>query len=365
MPRPNKPDPLLQSFEDVAAVLEGFDYSLHPEDFVLYELHRLIEEDQATFDDPAFRKLVDDGIRAHIEDNLEVRARLAGILRSASLQGESRVIAMRVVHALEDLESDLSNVAVLVRNYTKHLLSRLETIDAFPINEKVTAAADLLFESTGDRGAAEAALDILCNTQTPVSARVLAHAISEPLLDEDLELRAFKALKAGWPLPRAYMFYNLREHPHEDIPIRWFQLFVEMDESTTVELALEELRAHAENPDYHEDLAALMEVLHGCHDPELEDKILAVLNSSSTSPAALPFLQKFLEAHSPPARTTPNPWSRHEHALEANRRYLDAARLLDRGKLREALDVLEQILASDPDYPFARMLKEVVSKRSA
>jgi hypothetical protein len=49
-----------------------------PEDFVLYELHRLIEEDRASFDDVEFRRLIDEGIRAHIEGNLQTRARLAG-----------------------------------------------------------------------------------------------------------------------------------------------------------------------------------------------------------------------------------------------------------------------------------------------
>jgi hypothetical protein len=99
---------------------------------------------------------------------------------------------------------------------------------------------------------------------------VLAHAVSEPLLDEDLETRAFTALKSSWPLPRHYMLYNLQGHPHEGIPFRWFQLFVEVDELTTVELILEELRAHGESPDYREDLTALLDVLHGCRDPELE-----------------------------------------------------------------------------------------------
>jgi hypothetical protein len=52
MPDPNKFSPLLKGVEKAAAVLDEFDYGVHPEDFVFYELHRLIEEDQASFDHP-------------------------------------------------------------------------------------------------------------------------------------------------------------------------------------------------------------------------------------------------------------------------------------------------------------------------
>src|SRR5688572_5571571 len=285
MPQPRKSAALVQGTEKAAAELAGFDYGVHREDFVLYELHRLIEEDRASFDDAEFRNVIDEGIRAHIQEMPHVRASLARILRSAPLKGEAQTVAMRVVHALEDMESDLCNVAALVLNYTGYLFTRLEELDPDPGDDKISTAADLLFESTGDRSAAETALDVLCATVSPVTARVLAHAVSEPLLDEDLEARAFAALKASWPLPHHYMLYNLREHPHEDIPIRWFQLFVEVDEPKTVELFLEELRAHGENPAYLEDLIALAETLQGCRDPELEDKILDAVNSTRTSPA--------------------------------------------------------------------------------
>src|SRR5688572_871110 len=285
MPQPRKPSALVQGAEMVAAALAGFDYGVDREDFVLYELHRLIEEERASFDDAEFRNVIDEGIRAHVQDRLDLRAQLAGVLRAAALQGEARTVALRVVHALEDVESDLCNVAVLVLSYTGYLFSRLEALDADAVDDRIATAADLLFESTGDRSAAEAALEVLCSSNSAVTARVLAHAVSEPLLDEDLEARAFAALKASWPLPRHYMLYNLREHPHEDIPIRWFQLFVEVDEPMTVELFLEELRAHGENPAYLEDLIALAETLQGCRDPELEDKILDAVNSTRTSPA--------------------------------------------------------------------------------
>lgn len=358
MPRPQKPSSLVEGAEKTAAVLAGFDYAVHSEDFILYELHRLIEEDRASFDDAEFRKLIDEGIRAHIEDSLDIRARLAGLLRSAGLTGEAGTMAMRVVHALEDAEADLCNVAALVRSYTAYLLSKLEALESDSPEDRVTTAADLLFESTGDRSAAETALDVLCSTPSPVSARVLAHAVSEPLLDEDLEARAYAALKASWPQPRHYLLYNLREHPHEDIPIRWFQLFADVDEPTTVELALDELRVHGENPRYHEDLAALTEVLKTCRDPEIEDKILDAVNSPATNAAVLPLLRKFLEEYRPPARAATDVWTQRSRVLKLNRDYLAASALFDRGERAKASRAIDQILKEDPAFPFALMLKQ-------
>ena len=361
--QPRKPSDLLEGAEKTALALAGTDYAVDDQDFVLYELSRLIEEDRASFDDPEFRNLIDEGIRAVLQDNLERRARMSGALRSAPLKGGAQTVAMRVIHALEDIETDLSNVAVVVRNYTAYLLSRLEAIDPEAADDdRVSTAADLLFESTGDRGAAETALDVLCSTMSPVSSRVLAHAVSEPLLDEDLEERAFAALKASWPLPRHYMLYSLRDHPHEDIPIRWFQLFVEVDERMTVELALEELRAHGESPGYLEDLSALMETLHASRDPELEDKILDVLNSASTSTAVLPLLRKFLEEHRPVKADETSAWAKRAREVERNREYLKAAELFEKGEKDGALRMLEMILKDDPGYPFAVMLRGLIEQ---
>jgi hypothetical protein len=360
MPRPpkQKPNALVEGAEKAAATLAGFDYNVDPEDFVFYELHRLIEEDRCSFENAEFRRLIDEGIRAHIEGDVVVRARLAGILRNATMTGDAYTVAMRVVHALEDVQTDLCNVAVLVRNYTAYLLSKLDTLESDSTSERITSAADLLFESAGDRDAASTALDILCGAASPVCARVLAHAVSEPLLDEDLEARAYAALKSSWPLPRHYLLYNLRDHPHEDIPIRWFQLFIEVDEPETVELVLEELRAHGESPRYQEDLATLMEVLQGCRDPEIEDKILDAINSPSANSRARALLQKFLEEHRPFAPEAPTPWTSREQAAVLNRQYIAAAALWDSGRKTEALQALDKILAIDPSYPFALTLKQ-------
>lgn len=356
MPRPQKTDAILEGAEKASAAIAGFDYHVDAEDFVLYELHRLIEEDRASFDDPEFRALIDSGVRAHIGEKPEVRAKLAGVLRSACTE-QTRTVTLRIVHALEDINTDLCNVGAVVRNYTTYLLSRLEGVQQDEGDDRVGEAADLLFESAGDRDGAETALTVLCASPSPVRARVLAHAVAEPLLDEDLEAKAFAALKSFWPLPRAYMLYNLQGHPHEDIPFRWFQLFVEVDELTTVDLVMEELRAHAEHADYNEDLSALMDVLHGCRDPELEDKILGAINSPGTSPAASALLRKFLEEHQPAAGSGGNPWVVAEKQFDLNLRYVEAARLYDAGKVTEAREKLDRLLAEDPAYPFALMLK--------
>jgi hypothetical protein len=387
MPRSRKASPG-ESAEAVAAALAGFDYEVDTDDFVLYELVRFIDEDRASFDDADFRRLIDEGIRAHIEENLQIRARIAGILRKAAedMAPETSAIARRVVHALEDMESDLANAGVLVRTYTSYLFDRLQTFEKNTADEELARqwieqwrkgeiprdkllaalegnraaaapAADLLFESPEDRAAADVAIEVLSGVRSPVTARVLAHVVSEPLLDEDLEAKAFAALQSFWPLPRRYMLYNLRGHTHEDIPSRWFELFVRVNEVLTVELALEELRVHGGNPNYLEDLSALLSVLQGCRDPETEDKVLGAINARGFPAAAQPLLKTFLRDYRKPEAACPDPWAAEHLALDLNRRYLAAAKLFDAGKTARARDMLQEILATSPDYPFALMLQ--------
>jgi hypothetical protein len=244
----------------------------------------------------------------------------------------------------------------VVRSYTGYLFRRLENLEPVPDEDTISAAADQLFDAGCDRSSAEHAIEVLCKAPSPITARILAHAVAEPLLDEDLVAKAFAALKNLWPLPRHYMFYNLEGHPHDDIPYRWFQLFVEVDELTTVDLVLEEFRAHGESPQYREDLQALLDVLHGCRDPEAEDKILGVVNDPATSPEILALLRAFLQEYRPSQPPGPTSWTRHTADLVLNSRYLAAARLFDTGKKAEARRELESILQSSPTYPLALML---------
>ena len=100
--------------------LENFDYLVDCEDFLLYELGRLIDEDRASLDDEEFRRVVDEGIREHVETRLEVRAELAMRLRAAGPAGS------RMVPVVEDIEASLSSLAPIVKSYTAYLFRRLE-----------------------------------------------------------------------------------------------------------------------------------------------------------------------------------------------------------------------------------------------
>jgi len=361
MPKsPRKTDPIIAAAETVAGILVGFDYEVERDDFVLYELTRLINEERASFDDPEFRALIDEGIRGHIEEKPAIRAGLAERLRSASLSGPAQTVARRVVHAVEDLQADLCNVAVLVRSYTAYLLGRLESEETALEDERLTMAADLLFESTGDRDAAETALSVLCSVNSSVAARILAHAVSEPLLDEDLELRAIEALKKLWPMPRRFMLYNLQGHMHEDLPLRWFQLFVEMDELNSVDLTLEELRAHGERPEHREDLSTLLTLLRKCRDPELEDKILGSLNMQDASAAMRELLGQFLEEYRPANNDSSRMWTERSMVVELNRQYIGAAADFERGDFETCRKGLDGILAMDPRHALASMLKALL-----
>ena len=395
MPRPRKANPV-ESTETIAALLEGFNYGVEPEDFVIYELIRLIDEDRASLDDADFRRLIDEGVRAHIEDNPSIRTQIVRTLRLAvnALSPETKTIAMRVIHALENMDADLTSVGVIVRTYTSYLFNRLLTIQTNTADAEESAraaierwrsgeilreqmlsalrtmdraaiapAAELLFDSPEDRSAAATAIEILSSIRSPVSARILAHAISEPLLEEDLEMKAVAALEAFWPLPRHYMLYNLRGHMHEDIPYRWFELLVRTDEPSTVDLAIEEVRVHGDNPMFQEDLSALLDVLQQSRDPETEDKILGALNAPDVPEAARALLQTFLKNYQVQEPRTPDAWTARTAEREAHRKYLHAALLFDTGKTEQAQQALSEILRMDPDHPFACMLAEIATGR--
>jgi hypothetical protein len=333
---------------------DNFDYRIECDDFLLYELARLIEEDRASLDDDEFRRAIDAGIHEHLERRLDIRAQMAMRLRTAGATRD------RILQAIEDIESPLADIPQILHSYTAYLFQKLEECSDRTPDERITAAADLLLESPGDRAQAGASIDLLGSIRSATSARVLAHVISEPLLDEDLEMRAYSHVRAMWPLPRPYILYSLRPHDHEDIPFRWFQLLIECDEPSAVDRILEETLVHGGDIAYREDLLALIQLLERAPDPETEDKILQVLNSGRAQAATVQLLETFLRTTTIRKHTTAeSPWNALDRVYAANRRYLAATKLLDAGKAAEAKKALDELLQEEPQYPFALMLKQV------
>jgi tetratricopeptide (TPR) repeat protein len=334
--------------------LEDFDYEVACDDFLLYELGRLIEEDKASFDEQEFQIVIATGIYEHIERRLTVRSNIARRLRT-----QRGLRAGRLLHAVEDIEAQLRDFPEIIHSYTGYLFGRLEECAAIEPEARITAAADTLFEYTGDREAAKSAIEILGSNPSAVSARVLAHAISEPLLPEDLEAAAYAHVRSMWPLPRPYVLYQLKPHTHEDLPFRWFQLFIECDEASAVDRILEETIVHGDDPDFREDLFVLAELLAGARDPETEEKIMQVINSDETPGPAVDILVGFLKDTKTQRHegAKPEAWAALDKAYAANRKYLAAARLFDSGRKEEAIRALGELLQEDPQYPFALMLK--------
>src|SRR5262245_66191972 len=93
-------------------LLDNFDYRIACDDFLIYELGRLIEEDRATFEDEEFRRVIESGIHEHIERRLDVRAALARRLRTKAGPRPDRLL-----HAIEDIESPLRYRPQLIENY--------------------------------------------------------------------------------------------------------------------------------------------------------------------------------------------------------------------------------------------------------
>ncbi len=384
--RKSKPNP--ESAESLGFLLDGFDYRIECDDFLLYELGRLIEEDRASFDDDQFRHLIDEGIREHVEHRLALRAEIAMHIRSAHphLDERTREAASHVLHAVEDIESVLRDIGLIVRTYTTFLFRKLEEcaersavredeaqtwINRWQAGEvllqemtshlkligrpAVAPLADALFESLDDRTFVDAALNVLGSIRSPVSARILAHLVSEPMLEEDLETKAYKLVHDSWPLARHYILYNLRPHGHEDIPIRWFQLLVDCDDAAAVDRILEEIVVHSHDPSFSEDLLSLVDLLRAARDPEVEMKALELMNTPETPKEAIQLLGEFIRTFKPQtAKSSTN------HFKAINRKYLAAARLYDAGRKPEALHKLNELLTQEPRYPFALMLKRMI-----
>jgi hypothetical protein len=336
--------------------LENLDYRVECDDFLLYELGRLIEEDRAAFEDEEFRRVVESGIHEHVERRLDVRAEIARRLRANAAK------SARLLHAVEDIESPLRELPEIIESYTAYLFRRLEECaDAAP-DETITNAADTLFDSPDDRASCEAALQILASRRSAVSARVLAHVVSEPMLEEDLELKAYRYLQTLWPLGRHYILYSLKPHSHEDLPFRWFQLLVDCDEPSAVDRILEEFLVHGNDARYREDMVVLLQLLQQSRDPATEDKILQVLNSEDTPRPVVELLEDFLKTTKAAKLDTKEggPWGSLDRIYAANEKYLAAAKLADTGRRAEALRALDDLLKEEPQYPFALMLRSLI-----
>src|SRR5215467_12719135 len=113
----------LESADALARLFDQFDFQVEPDDFVLYELGRLIEEDRASFEDEEFRRIIDLGIHAHIESRIDVRAQLAAILRRSRDRN-----AVKTINALENIDSTLRNLSLIVRTYTGYIFHRLQAV---------------------------------------------------------------------------------------------------------------------------------------------------------------------------------------------------------------------------------------------
>ena len=378
----------------VARLFDDFDFNVESDDFLLYEIAGLIDEDRASFEDEEFRRIVDQGIHDHIEERIVVRAAMSRRLRAAlpAMAGAPRTLARRTIEALENVAMPLRNASLVVRTYTGYMLRRLDEAaeaggdgetEARGLLERwrngeilrqqatarlaeigraaVAPLADLLFDDADDETAAELALDTLSAIRAASSARVLAHSVLEPILSERLEMKAYRYTRSLWPLPRHYVLYTLSPHSHEDLPFRWFQLLVESEELAAVDMILEEVLVHAGDAAYEEDLKSILELLRLSHDPEIEHKLVAVLNDPQTAAPAATLLQEFaanFHAATPPAD---NPWARAERLAELNVRYLAAAQLVDSRRTEEGLRKLDAILAEQPDYPFAVNLRKLCS----
>jgi hypothetical protein len=378
----------------LAELFTDFDFGVSTGHFLIYELAALIDEDRASFEDEDFRRIIDSGIHEHVEDNVETRARMAAILREAfpGLEISSRQIASRTIRALEDVSFPLQNVSLVVRTYTAYMFRRLQDAADTPteledeaarlierwkngeiLREQMTRRlkeigdpavgpiGDMLFEAPDDAMTAETAIDLLADIRTLPSSRILAFAVSEPILAEALEMKTYALARATWPMPRSFILSKLSSHDHEDLSFRWFQLLIESDELTAVDMVLDEVLAHSSNPEYTEDLKAILELLRLSRDPDVEAKLVAQLNDPETPPEGVALIQEFVSRFQPPLPPADNPWTRHARALEVNQKYLEAAKLFDSGRLDDSKRAVEAVLKRDPEYPFALTLKRLMS----
>jgi hypothetical protein len=56
------------------------------------------------------------------------------------------------------------------------------------------------------------------------------------------------------------------------------------------------------------------------------------------------------------------PWAALDRLYAANRKYLALARMFDEGRKADAARKLDELLRDQPEYPFAVMLKRLISR---
>ena len=319
---------MVDSTDLLGELISDIVFQLRPDDFLVYELARLTEDyEEPSFKNEEFRLLVEQGIRLRLHRDIAIRAQLVGKLRQAypDMQPEARKIAPDVIGAIEDVEFPLHQIGAIVRSFTNQLFEQLESMpDGSEVDDRARAlleewkagridrptmfeeirrigpgsagaVADMLFETTEDGELADTAIELLTLFETPMSARILAHLVSVPILEEDQEERAQTALKGLWPRPLPYMLYNLKKHTHEDLPFRWFELLIEIDHTRGVERILEEVAVHSMDQSYHEDLLAILSLLDRSNDPGVVGKILRLMTDSRTPEPTLRLIEEWLE----------------------------------------------------------------------
>jgi hypothetical protein len=129
-----------------------------------------------------------------------------------------------------------------------------------------------------------------------IAVRALAFAVSEPVLQESVESRAFEALRTLWPAPRSYVLYHLRRHTHEDIPFRWIELLIVAGELRGVDRVLEEVLIHASDPGSRPDLLSLLDLTARSLDPGREGKVLRILEGPGVPDDARTLVWEWLAA---------------------------------------------------------------------
>ncbi len=307
-------------------LIEGVEFGIKPDNFFIQEMGRLIQDGATSFEDEDFHYLIKQGIRLDVNPNVDLRAELSESLRRAcpDMKGPARRIARTVIGAVEDVDFSLDVVGTVVHGYTTQLLKALERdtyddgIDAQARvwveqwaaggldrqdllnrfcevgSEGVPAVADLLLDTLDDAERVETALDLLAAVHTPVAAQMLAHVVSEPILEEHQEERARKILKDLWGMAIPYVLYNLRRHIHEDIPFRWLELLIETDYTRAVDRILEEVVAHARSASHREDLLSLLPLLDRSNDPGVVGKLLRLLAEGALSDEALELIEQWV-----------------------------------------------------------------------